>query len=53
MPKPADARNDGTADRPAWMGARRGRIGDVATIVILLLILLPFFWLVQMSFRPN
>lgn len=40
-------------DKPAWMGARRGRIGDVATVLILLLILLPFFWLMQMSFRPN
>ena len=36
-------------------GFRRKRkwIGDVGTIVLLLLVLFPFFWLVQMSFRPN
>jgi multiple sugar transport system permease protein len=36
-----------------WFRAQRKRIGDVGTIVLLLLVLFPFFWLVQMSFRPN
>ena len=33
--------------------ARKRLLGDVATIVLLLLVLFPFAWLVQMSFRPN
>ena len=33
--------------------ARKRLLGDVATIVLLLLVLFPFAWLVQMSVRPN
>lgn len=29
------------------------KVGDAATAVLLIVILFPFFWLVQMSFRPN
>jgi multiple sugar transport system permease protein len=36
-----------------WFQAQRKTIGDVGTIALLLLVLFPFFWLVQMSFRPN
>ena len=36
-----------------WLQRNRRTIGDVATIVLLLLVLFPFIWLVQMSFRPN
>src|SRR5689334_7880671 len=36
-----------------WFRRHRGKLGDVGTIALLLLVLFPFFWLVQMSFRPN
>ena len=39
--------------RPSWFNRYRQSIGDAATIVLLLLVLFPFFWLLQMSFRPN
>lgn len=48
----------GVAIRPA-SAARRPRrrrphrLGDAATLALLLLVLFPFLWLVQMSFRPN
>ena len=29
------------------------KVGDATTAVLLVVILFPFFWLVQMSFRPN
>ncbi len=47
MPKPSEPR------RRPWLARNRMRIGDAATILLLLLVLFPFFWLVQMSFRPN
>jgi multiple sugar transport system permease protein len=56
MPKPTDpAETDlGPEDARARRRVRRRqRIGDVATLVLLLLVLFPFIWLVQMSFRPN
>ncbi|MBM3524711.1 MAG: carbohydrate ABC transporter permease [Alphaproteobacteria bacterium] len=48
MPRPAEIVAD-----PGWFAQNRHRIGDVATIILLLLTLFPFLWLVQMSFRPN
>ena len=48
MPKPADI-----VAGPGWFATHRHRLGDGATIVLLLLVLFPFLWLVQMSFRPN
>src|SRR5258707_14354407 len=48
MPKPADL--SGRARRRAL---RRLRLGDGATLVLLALVLFPFLWLVQMSFRPT
>ena len=39
--------------RARWFGRNRGRIGDGFTVVLLLVVLFPFGWLVQMSFRPN
>lgn len=58
MPRPTDdteiedgVRTDATkASSPL---RRRQWPGDAATIVLLLLVLFPFIWLVQMSFRPN
>jgi multiple sugar transport system permease protein len=39
--------------RPTWFARNRRWMGDAATLVILLLVLFPFVWLLQMSFRPN
>ena len=39
--------------RSRWLARHRQLIGDAATIVLLFLVLFPFFWLLQMSFRPN
>ena len=39
--------------RRLWFARNRHHIGDVATIGLLLIVLFPFGWLVQMSFRPN
>jgi multiple sugar transport system permease protein len=39
--------------RRGWFARHRSRFGDLATIAILLLVLFPFVWLLQMSFRPN
>src|SRR3954471_12122537 len=44
------------ADRSARAARRarnRLRLGDGTTLVLLVLLLFPFIWLVQMSFRPN
>lgn len=41
------------ATRPSWYARNRRRLGDCATVALMLLVLFPFFWLVQMSFRPN
>lgn len=57
MQKPTDVpRQDATqgpAFQPGWVARNRHRIGDVVTFALLVLILFPFFWLLQMSFRPN
>lgn len=39
--------------RPSWYARNRSRIGDAVTILLLILVLFPFLWLIQMSFRPN
>lgn len=39
--------------RRSWFARHRGRIGDVGTVLLLLAVVFPFLWLVQMSFRPN
>jgi multiple sugar transport system permease protein len=49
MAEPAKPRNQARR----WLQRRRRTFGDIATIVLLLLVLFPFVWLVQMSFRPN
>src|SRR6185295_12495397 len=36
-----------------WFQRNRRWLGDIGTIALLLLVLFPFAWLVQMSFRPN
>jgi multiple sugar transport system permease protein len=41
------------AGRPSILARNRRAIGDVVTVILLLLVLFPFFWLLQMSFRPN
>jgi multiple sugar transport system permease protein len=41
------------AAEPGWLVRHRRRLGDAATVALLLLVLFPFLWLVQMSFRPN
>ena len=48
MPKPGDR-----SSRARRRALRRLRLGDGATLVLLALVLFPFVWLVQMSFRPN
>lgn len=57
MQKPTDvprqAATQGQAFQPGWIARNRHRIGDVVTFALLVLILFPFFWLLQMSFRPN
>jgi multiple sugar transport system permease protein len=39
--------------RIGWFARHRRLIGDVATLALLLLVLFPFFWLLQMSFRSS
>jgi multiple sugar transport system permease protein len=36
-----------------WFQRHRRRLGDAATAALLLLVLFPVLWLVQVSFRPN
>ena len=50
MQKPDDRSSPGGDGRDA---STRLRLGDGATLVLLALVLFPFVWLVQMSFRPN
>ena len=52
-PGPAAARPLRAAPSRYWFQRNRRRLGDIGTIVLLLLVLFPFVWLVQMSFRPN
>ena len=52
-PQPAAPRaRPGPASR-YWFQRNRRWLGDMGTIALLLLVLFPFAWLVQMSFRPN
>ena len=39
--------------RRGWFERHRRRIGDAGTVLLLLAVVFPFLWLVQMSFRPN
>ncbi|QYU67521.1 carbohydrate ABC transporter permease [Leptolyngbya sp. 15MV] len=39
--------------RASWLQRHRKRLGDAMTVALLLLILFPFLWLMQMSLRPN
>ncbi|MBM3622212.1 MAG: carbohydrate ABC transporter permease [Alphaproteobacteria bacterium] len=39
--------------RQGWFARHRERIGDIGTALLLLAVVFPFLWLVQMSFRPN
>src|SRR5436190_11078454 len=48
MPKRGDA-----SARARRRTRNRLRVGDGATLVLLALVLFPFVWLVQMSFRPR
>jgi multiple sugar transport system permease protein len=53
LPAAAPVRAPVARARAGWFTRHRRRIGDAATILLLLLVLFPFLWLVQMSFRPN
>src|SRR5262249_17519900 len=50
-PEPALAAASRTWGR--WYHRHRSKLGDVGTVLLLLLVLFPFVWLVQMSFRPQ
>ena len=52
-PPPIAARPRSAPVSRYWFQRNRRWLGDVGTIVLLLLVLFPFVWLVQMSFRPN
>jgi multiple sugar transport system permease protein len=52
-PQPVAARARSGPASPYWFQRNRRWLGDVGTIALLLLVLFPFAWLVQMSFRPN
>jgi multiple sugar transport system permease protein len=38
---------------PGWLGRHRAALGDAGALVLMVVVLFPFIWLVQMSFRPN
>ena len=42
-----------TRPRRGWLQRHRRRLGDAGTVLLLLAVVFPFLWLVQMSFRPN
>lgn len=48
MRKPADI-----AAGPGWIARQRTAFGDAGALVLMVVVLFPFIWLVQMSFRPN
>ena len=50
---PSPAVRPMTPRRRRWFARNCRHLGDGATVVLLLLVLFPFGWLVQMSFRPN
>lgn len=39
--------------RRGWLARHREGVGNAATLALLFVVLFPFLWLVQMSFRPN
>lgn len=39
--------------RPGWLARHREAVGNGGTLLLMFLVLFPFLWLVQMSFRPN
>ena len=53
MHQPADPAPTMVQRRRKWRARHRHLFGDIATVVLLLLVLFPFAWLVQMSFRPK
>jgi multiple sugar transport system permease protein len=50
---PAPPRPAAVRARPSLFHRHRRRIGDAATVALLLLVMFPFVWLIQMSFRPT
>lgn len=42
-----------TPARPGWRQRHPLWLGDLATLVLVLLVLFPFFWLIQVSLRPK
>ena len=52
-PAPTIARSRSGPVSRYWFQRHRRALGDIGTVVLLLLVLFPFAWLVQMSFRPN
>ena len=38
---------------PGWLGRQRAALGDAGALVLMVVVLFPYIWLVQMSFRPN
>jgi multiple sugar transport system permease protein len=42
-----------TRVKPGWRQRHPLWMGDVATVVLVLLVLFPFFWLIQVSLRPK
>src|ERR1044071_5638742 len=52
-PPPAGARGRSAPVSRHWLQRTRRWLGYIGTIALLLLVLFPFAWLVQMSFRPN
>lgn len=52
-PPPAGAGEGVAFRRPGWLARHRAGVADAATAALLLAVLFPFLWLVQMSFRPN
>lgn len=48
MRKPAES-----VAGPGWIGRQRAMLGDAGALVLMVVVLFPFIWLVQMSFRPN
>src|SRR5262245_45267415 len=52
-PAPVATRSLHAVPSRYWFQRHRGRLGDIGTVVLLLVVLFPFIWLVQMSFRPN
>ena len=58
MQKQTEASTARTASQPivgrqGWVARHRHLIGDAVTLVLLVLVLFPFFWLLQMSFRAS